>query len=76
MKQTYYIVQVSETHYIHYSGELAFVDGYGERHAARLPHYMARRVYSELRAAAKDDARRFPRIIKVTVETKTITPRR
>ena len=71
-KQTYYIVQATPTHYVHDGINL----GYGMDDAAQLPIGEVRRIYHVLAARAQElgmSARRFPRIIKVTVEAKTIT---
>ena len=66
MKSTYYTVQATERAPIEQGRALTLTE--------------ARRAYRELveagRASVDGWGRRFPRIIKVTVETKTITPPR
>ena len=63
MKYTYYIVQKSEHESIY------------DDKQKRLSLSEARRVLRKLKETNHDDAwgRRFPRIIKVTTEYKTIT---
>ena len=71
-KQTYYIVQATPTHYVHEGINV----GYGMDDAAQLTIGEARRILNILAARAQElgmSARRFPRIIKITVEAKTIT---
>ena len=75
-KQTYYIVQVWRDIFVR-KDKAGYGIGYGMDKAAKLSLGEARQLY---RKCAKEreanTPRRFPRIIKVTVETKTITPRR
>ena len=75
MKTTYYIVQTSPDTFVRQDGE----KGRDADAAARLSLPQARSVFrKECRAAAGDAdisnrfGRRFPRVIKVTRETKTI----
>lgn len=72
--QTYYIVQVSRTMFVH-RDDFGNGIGYGADKAAHLALAEAHRLYREHKAKRDEDTpRRFPRIIKVTVQTKTITP--
>ena len=65
-KQTYYTVQATEREDMRQGRALTLTE--------------ARRAYRELVEAGRESVggwgRRFPRIIKITVETKTITPPR
>lgn len=72
-KQTYYIVQVWRDIFVR-KDEAGYGVGYGMDKAARLSLGEARRLYRKCADKRDEDTpRRFPRIIKVTVETKTIT---
>ena len=76
-KQTYYVVQTTPTLFVH-NTDIA-VEGFGIEKAARLSITEARQFYRRFKGFNEmvgDVPRRFPRIIKVTVETKTITERR
>ena len=78
-KQTYYIVQIDPVRFVHRSIDGDFVPGYKANFAARLSISEARRLYDKLKGVCdqfKDAPRRFPRILKVTVDMKTITPNR
>ena len=73
-KQTYYVVQTTPTLFVHNMDSA--VEGFGMEKAAHLSINEARQYYrrfKEFNKAIGDVPRRFPRIIKVTVETKTIT---
>ena len=75
-KQTYYIVQTWRDLYVR-KDATGYGVGYGKDKAAHLSLAEAWRLYREYKAKRDADTpRRFPRIIKVTVETKTITPNR
>lgn len=70
-KSTYYLLQIAPTRFVH--GPL-MVEGYGAEKAARLTLAEAHRLYRDFCAKLRHNTpRRFPRIIRVTVETKTIT---
>lgn len=74
-KSTYYIVQTSPEvgGYIGGDSFRGFMCGWGMNHAARFATVgKAQRVMHKL-CPQSDAPRRFPRIIKVTTETKTIT---
>ena len=77
-KHTYYIVQTSPTLFAHECGTFGgFCEGRGAKDAAHLDIHEARRLYRSYKATrAPDTPRRFPRVLKVTVETKTIITRR
>lgn len=77
-KSTYYVVQASPevNGYIGGDSFRGFMCGWGMNHAARFADIgKARQVMRKLCPSA-DTPRRFPRIIKVTVETKIIKERR
>ena len=75
-KQTYYVVQLSPSCYAHGDTIIGFAAGYGLDKAARLCYGKAERVYRDFKAKATPDTpRRFPRVVRVTIETKTITPK-
>ena len=74
-RQTYYMVQVSSVAFVRKDEHVGYGTGYGTERAAHMSLVEAQRVYREhKRLRNADTPRRFPRIIKVTVETKTITP--
>ena len=75
-KQTHYIVQTRRNLFVQKDNEVkCYVDGYGIDKAAHLSLSEARRLWREERMHDDPNTpRRFPRILKVTVETKTITP--
>lgn len=76
-RNTYYIVQTSPACYVHGDSVTGFVEGVGLANAARLCWGKAQVVFREFAEIMPTDApRRFPRIIKVTTEYKTITNRR
>lgn len=78
-KQIYYIVQIDSIRFVHRSIDGDFVPGYKSRFAAQLSLGEARRIYGKLKGVCdqfEDTPRRFPRIIKVTTEYKTITKNR
>ena len=82
-KQTYYIVQTWRDLFIHKDERLGYVERFGIEKAAHLSLPEARRLYRKNKtvfaarfASMQTAPRRFPRILKVTIETKTITPRR
>ena len=76
MKDTYYIVQTGEYIYAHYHGN-TYSPARGIKNAAHLSLSQARDVYKlEKRLVGGNSPRRFPRIIKVTTEYKTITTNR
>ena len=74
-RRTHYIVQTAPTLFVHDGGALGFVEGFGAADAAQLSIAEARRLYREFRAAAPDGdgPRKFPRILKITTEMRTIT---
>ena len=76
-KQTYYIVQTTPIMFVHDAAILdgpAYCECVGADKAAHLSLTEARRLWREERMHGDANTpRRFPRIIKVTVETKTIT---
>lgn len=73
-RRTHYLVQTAPTLFAHDGGPLGFVEGVGTADAAQLSIHEAGRVYREFRAAVhKDGPRRYPRILKITIETRTIT---
>lgn len=74
-KSTYYIVQTAASLYIRRDGNDILGSGFGLEQAGRLTMSEARRICREMRAYQKDTPHRFPRIIKVTIETKTIKER-
>ena len=79
-RQIHYLVQTTPTDFLHERGVyggLSLIEKRGAEGAARLSITEARRLWRHYCAITACDAprpRRFPRIIKVTVETKTITP--
>ena len=76
-KQTYYVVQLSSAFYAQGDSVSGFAAGYGVDKAARLCYGKAKRIYRDFKAKATPDTpRRFPRVVRVTIETKTITPKR
>ena len=75
-RQTYYIVQTWRDLYVR-KDAMGYGIGYGKDKAAHLSLSEAHRLYREHKA--RRDVRgpcRFPRILKITTEIKTITPRR
>ena len=71
---TYYIVQTWSDLFVQKTDELGYVQCYGRGKAAHLTLSQARRVYNAYKKRSdKYTPRRFPRIIKVTTEYKTIT---
>lgn len=77
-KTTYYIVQTGPSEYLHNRG---IFGGYDEtrnaQEAAHLDIATAKRLHKAwCNATTPETPRRFPRIVKVTVETKTIKDRR
>lgn len=76
MKREYYIVQLESTLFAHGDSVFGFVAGFGAEGAARLCYAKAHKVYRDFLTLKEGGARRFPRILKVTVEMKTITPKR
>ena len=74
--RTWYIIQTARNLFVQWDevfGEYA--EGWGEDNAARLPSVgKARQVFREFGGgqAKREGARRFPRVLKVTQETKTI----
>ena len=77
-KQTYYIVQVFGDKFLKVNDEGYYVPTHERDKAAHLTISEARRLFRDSKTwCSKDDTpRRFPRILKVTEEIKTITPRR
>ena len=76
-KQTYYIVQTGPRGYARRSPVSAPADVPDMDKATRFPLSEAVRVFKEECRRVNDETpRRFPRIVKVTVETKTIKDRR
>lgn len=76
-KTTYYIVQTSPVCYVHGDSALGFVEGVGICDASRLCWGKAQVVFREFAERMPEDApRRYPRIVKVTTEYKTIKTRR
>lgn len=75
-KQTYYVVQISPIMFVR--RDLAgYGFGYGMEKAAHMTLAEAHRLYREHKEKRDEDTpRRFPRIIKVTTEYKTITKNR
>lgn len=75
MKRTWYIVQTARG-YVVGNATIGWRDNERmARKAARISLEKARQVHRRFRdetCAEEDRPRRFPRIIKVTVETKTI----
>jgi len=76
-KEVYYIVQTAPAYFLRWSSAGHFVQGIG-RHEAH--HFGAiSEAWRELRALRgrlkADGASRFPRLLKVTVETKSIKHR-
>ena len=82
MKRIYYIVQTAPALFLHGSSAAGFVDGFGAEGAARLCFGRAESLCREIRARSNradnggECPRRFPRVLKVTTEMKTITPKR
>lgn len=79
MKTTHYIVQTSPILFVHKDGEdpeCAIIEAYG---MGQAKHYVAvskaHRVWKQM-CERCSEVRRFPRIIKMTTETKTIRERR
>ena len=78
MKATYYIVQTSPILFVHKDtdDECSFVEAYGMSQAKQYTAVSkANKVWKQM-CEHYGEARRFPRIIKVTTETKTIKERR
>ena len=77
-KHIHYIVQTSPTLFVHESGTFGgYCEGRGAKDAAHLDMHQAQRLYRRYEATrAPDTPRHFPRVLKVTVETKTIITRR
>ena len=82
MTRTHYIIQTSSTHFLHVQagGNLAYED-FGAEYAAKFSYHSAQRLWRELRsksdrAEREGGALRFPRILKVSVTMKAITPKR
>ena len=78
MKRTYFIVQADEEFFVsrdYYDYISAIPLTREEREMCHFSsYYEARCVYATLRDhAGEDEAARFPRIVKVTIETTTIT---
>ena len=74
-RHTYYIVQADSVMFVRRNGS-GYDIGYGHDKAAHLTLATAHRLYKELCAKRQNGTpRRFPRIVKVTIETKTITDR-
>ena len=74
-KTTYYIVQIAPSAFIRHNGELGHGTARNAEDATRFTLPEANSIY-RICANATGNARRFPRIIKVSVETKTIKERR
>lgn len=73
-KQTYYIVQVWHDIFVT-RNDNGYSIGYNLDKAAKLSLGEARWLYRQCADKRDEDTpRRFPRIVKVTVEAKTITP--
>ena len=72
-KEVYYIVQTSPAHFLHKS-PTGYAHGFGRHGAHRFAAiFDAWRAIRECRGRDKGDgARRFPRVLKVTVEIKSI----
>lgn len=72
--KVYYIVQTSPTLFVHERGTFGgFCEGRGAKDAAHLDMHQARRLYRSYKATRSPDTpRRFPRVLKVTVEIKPI----
>lgn len=76
MKHTHYIVQTGEYTYARYANG-TYDPARERKDATHLTLSKARDIYElERRLARKDSPLRFPRIIKVTTEYKTITTNR
>ena len=81
MTRIYYIVQTAPTLFLH-GNEKVVMEGFGADDAARLSFGQAARLCREIRARSNradgggECARRFPRVLKVSIEMKTITPKR
>ena len=74
-RNIYYIVQTAPTMFVHKGNlDLDHVEGFGAEKAAHLSLSEARKLYRVYRAVRQEGAPfRFPRILKATVEMKTIT---
>lgn len=74
-KNIYYIVQTTPTMFVHKGNlGLGHVEGFGAEEAAHLSLPEARKLYRVYRAVRPEGAPfRFPRILKVTIEMKTLT---
>lgn len=70
----YYIVQTSPTLFVHERGTFGgYCEGRGAKDAAHLDIHQARRLYRSYKATrALDTPRRFPRVLKVTIEINSI----
>ena len=76
-KNTYYIVQTTPHLFVHKEDIVGYCEGFGAKDAAHLSISQARRLYRDYKAKQGEDTpRRFPRILKVSVDMKTITPGR
>ena len=76
-KSTYYVVQIAPLCYVRDSAMFASTVTRDAEKATRFTLPEAMSVYkTACRNATADTPRRFPRIVKVTVETKTIKDRR
>ena len=76
MTDTYYVVQTAPTAFLHGSHG-CYEERLGRKNAARLSISEARRLwrgYCDM--ATADVPLRFPRILKITEQMKTITPKR
>ena len=78
MKRTWYVVQASRSLYVMTVEPSGIYYCVGETHAAQFSLTEARRTSKGIKGlpppshGQRQDARRFPRIIKITQETKTI----
>ena len=73
-KQTYYMVQISSIMFVAKDERFGYGLCIGKEKAAHLSLAEAHGLYREYKAKRDTDTpRRFPRILKVTTEIKTIT---
>ena len=70
-KEIYYIVQLSPTHFLHKTAT-GYAHGFGRNGAHRFAAIFEAGREAQKRKDKGGGARRFPRVLKVTVEIKSI----
>ena len=70
-KEIYYIVQLSPTHFLHKTAT-GYAHGFGRNGAHRFAAIFEAGREAQKRKDKGDGAKRFPRVLKVTIEIKSI----